>query len=72
MPIKFGTYNIRNGRNGRLEAALRGMDQANLDMGILQETKLADGVYTRASAGYHVIATDTPSRHRGGIAMFYR
>ena len=72
MPIKFGTYNIRNRRNGGLEAALRGMEQANLDMGILQETKITDGVYTRASAGYRVVATDAPSRHRGGIAMFYR
>ena len=25
VPIKFGTYNIRNGRNGGLEAALRSM-----------------------------------------------
>ena len=72
VPIKFGTYNIRNGRNGGLEAALRGMEQVNLDMGILQETKITDGVYTRASAGYRVVATDAPSRHRGGIAMFYR
>ena len=46
VPIKFGTYNIRNGQNGGLEAALRGMEQANLYMGILQETKLTDGVYT--------------------------
>ena len=30
------------------------------------------GVYTRASAGYRVVATDAPSRHRGGIAVFYR
>ena len=72
MPIKFGTYNIRNGQNGGLQAALREMDQANLDMGILQETKITDGVYTRASAGYRVVATDALSRHRGGIAMFYR
>ena len=72
MPIKFGTYNIRNGRNGGLEAALRGMEQENLDMGIMQETKITVGVYTRASAGYRVVATDAPSRHRGGIAMFYR
>ena len=50
MPIKFGTYNIRNGRNGGLEAALRGMDQANLDMGILQEIKITNSVYTRVSA----------------------
>ena len=24
------------------------------------------------SAGYKVIATDAPSRHRGGVALFYR
>ena len=38
VPIKFGTCNIRNGRNGGLEAALRGMDQANMDMGVMQTT----------------------------------
>ena len=72
VPIKFGTYNIPNGRNGGLEATLRGMSQANIDMGILQETKLTDGIYTRGSAGYSVVATDAPSRHRGGVAIFYR
>ena len=72
MPIRFGTYNIFNGRKGGLEAALRGMSQANMDMGILQETKLTDGIYTCGSAGYSVIATDAPSRHRGGVAIFYR
>ena len=51
VPIRFGTYNIRNGRNGGLEAALRGMSQANMDLGILQETKLTDGIYTLGSAG---------------------
>ena len=54
-----------------MEAALRGMSQANMDLGILQETKLTDGVYTLVSAGYKVIATDVPSRHRGGVALFY-
>ena len=72
VPIRFGTSNIRNGQKGGLEAALRGMSQANMDLDILQETKLTDGVYTRGSAGYKVIATDAPSRHRGGIALFYR
>ena len=37
--IRFGTYNIRNGRNGGLELALRGMSQANMDLGIFQEKK---------------------------------
>ena len=72
VPIIFGTYNIRNGRKGGLEAALRRISQANMDLGILQETKLTDGVYTRGSAGYNVIATDAPNRHRGGVALFYR
>ena len=72
VPIRFGTYNIRNGRKGGLEASLRGMSQANMDLGILQETKLTDGVYTRGSAGYNVIATEAPSRHRGGVVLFYR
>ena len=43
-----------------------------MDLGIFQETKLTDGIYTRGSAGYSVLTTDTPSRHRGGIAIFHR
>ena len=72
VPIRFGTYNICNGRNSGLEAALRGMSPAKMDLGILQETKLTDEIYTRRSAGYSVVATDAPSRHRGGVAIFYR
>ena len=36
VPIRFGTCNIRNGRNRCLESALRGMSKANMDMGIFQ------------------------------------
>ena len=71
VPIRFGTYNIRNGRNSGLESALRGMSQANMDLGIFQETKLTDGIYTRRLGGYSVVATDTPSQHRGGVAIFH-
>ena len=72
MLIRFGTYNIRNGRTGGLESALQGMTQANMDLGIFQETKCTEGIYTRASAGYSVVATDAPSRNRGKVAVFYR
>ena len=51
VPIRFGTYNIRNGRNGGLEAALRGVSQADMDLVILQETKLTNGISTRGSDG---------------------
>ena len=72
VTIKFGTYNIRNGRNRLLESALWGMSQANIDLGVFQETKCTDGIYTCESAGCRVVATDVPSRHRDRVALFYR
>ena len=72
VPIRLGTYNIWNGRNRGLDLALRGMAQVNMDLDIFPETKCTDGIYTRESAGYSVLATDAPSRHRGGVAVFYR
>ena len=48
------------------------MAQANTDLGFFQETKCTDRIYTRKSAGYRVVATDAPSRHHGGVALFYR
>ena len=70
VPIKFGTYNIRNGRNGGLESALQGMAQDNIDLGVFQETKCTDGIYTRKSAGYGVVATDTPAGNEYVVAIF--
>ena len=57
----FGTYNIRNGRNGGLELKFRGVSQASMDMGIFQEKKVTDGIFTHGSDGYSVVATDAPS-----------
>ena len=71
MPIIFVTYNIRNSRNGGLESALRGMSQANTNLGIFQETKCTDGIYTHVSARYRVVATDAPGQHLVGVALFY-
>ncbi len=41
------SYNIRSGRNGGLESALRAMKLMGVNLGILLETKLTEGVYTR-------------------------
>ena len=60
MPIRFGTYNICNDRNGGWESALRVMSQSNMDLGIFQETKFTDSIYTRGSAGYSIVPTDAP------------
>ena len=42
-----------------------------MDLGIFQDTKLTDGIYTRGSARYSVVATDAPSQDRGGVAIFH-
>ena len=55
MPIRLGTYNIRNDRNGVLDSELQGVSQSNMDLGIFQETKLIDGIYTHGSAWYRVV-----------------
>ena len=51
---------------------MRGISQANMDLVILQETNIMVVIYTRGSAGYSVVATDAPSQHRGGVAVFIR
>ena len=62
--IRFRSYKTRNGRNGLLKLALCGMDQANIDLKIMQETNITDVVYMRSLAGVCVVATDAPSHHR--------
>ena len=70
--IQFVSYNTRKGHNGGLESALHGMDQSNMDLGVLQETNLIGGIYMRALGGYCIISTNKPIWHQGGVAVFYR
>ena len=51
---------------------MRGVSQANMDLSIFQETKVTNGIYTRGSVGYSIVATDVPSRHCGGVPVFHR
>ena len=71
-PIRFGSYDIRNGQNGCLKLALRGASQANLDLGVLQETNIMYRVYTRDSYSYSIVTVDVPSRHLDQVAVFYQ
>jgi hypothetical protein len=70
--IALALFNIRSGRNGGIEAALRAMEQMGVDIGFLLETKLTGGIYTRHSSGYNVLASNATSSSSGGIALFWR
>jgi hypothetical protein len=70
--VALASFNIRSGRNGGLEAALRAMDQLGVDIGFLVETKLTGGIYTRHLSGYDVLALTVMLSSSGGIALFWR
>jgi hypothetical protein len=48
------------------------MEAMGVDIGIFQETKITGGIYTRSLSGYSFVASDAPSVHQGGIALFWR
>ena len=68
----MASYNIRSGRNGGLESALQVMKLMGVNFGVVLETKLTMGVYTRWSSGYNVRSTHAPSKWQGGISLFWR
>ena len=43
-----------------------------VDLYFLKETKLTNGIYTRFSLGYWVLATNTMSHGQGGVDLVYR
>ena len=43
-----------------------------MEVGVFKESNFTDGIYTHGSSGYRVVATSAPSRHRGGITLFYQ
>jgi hypothetical protein len=71
VTIIIGTFNIRNGRAGNLESALRLMGKMYVDIVLFTETKLTGGRHTKESFGYKVVATEAISKYQGGVALFY-
>ena len=56
--IRIATLNIRSGRSVGMEAALHALQQGNVNIGVLQETTLTQGIHARHILGYDVLATE--------------
>jgi exonuclease III len=69
--INIATYNIWDGRNSNLEAALRACKQMRIHFAVLTETKLSTDRYTRSAYGYMVFGTKTTNTNQGGIAIIF-
>ena len=55
--IRVVPLNIRSGQLGGLKAALHALQKGNVDIGVLQETKLTQGIHTQHGSGYDVWET---------------
>ena len=66
------TWNIRCGRDGGLESALRALESLGVDIAMLTEAKLTGGIYTRDSRRDSMVATDAKSAWQGDIAVCVR
>ena len=69
--LKIATLNITDGRNSRLNGALRCMKQMEVDIGVFTETKFSNDKFTKAASGYTVVGTLTDG-NKGGVAIIYR
>jgi len=70
--LKLGTYNIRSGRQSRLQLACRAMAMANMDIVVLTETKIDSDFWARSAYGYTISCTQALSPFQGGIALIHR
>ena len=55
-----------------MESALHRMSQANMELGVFQETKVTKGIYMQESSGYRVVATEALSANSTSVAVLYR
>jgi hypothetical protein len=51
----MATWNIINGRGGRLTQAAAGMAQIRIGLAVLMETKIVDDRYPKATSGYTIM-----------------
>ena len=67
--ICITTFNIRSGREGGLDMALRALWKCNIRIGVLQDTKIARGIHTQWRSGYNIWVTEAESQHQGRVAI---
>jgi hypothetical protein len=70
--FSVAAWNICCGRGNGLTFTAKGLAKMGVGCAILSEMKITDSRYTRMTLGYKVLATKAPSKHQGGIALFWQ
>jgi hypothetical protein len=68
----FAAWNIRCGKNAGMISAAKGLEQMDVGLAILTETKLTDDCYTRLASGFKILVSKATSHNQGGIALLWK
>jgi len=70
--FRMATWNIVDGRRGRLAQAAAGLAQMKVDLTVLTETKLVDDRHPKTASGYTIMCSKAVSGHQGGVALVWK
>jgi hypothetical protein len=68
----IATWNIVDGRGGRLKQVAAGLVQMGIGVAVLTETKFVNGWYPKIAAGYNIMCSKAASCAQGGLALTWR
>jgi exonuclease III len=70
--FRMATWNIVNGRRGRLAQAAAGLAQMRVGLAVLTETKLVNDRHPKTASGYTIMCSKAVSGHQGGVALAWK
>jgi len=70
--FRMATWNIVDGRRGRLVQAAAGLAQMKVELAVLTETKLVDDGHPKTTSGYTIMCSKVVSGHQGGVVLVWK
>ena len=70
--FRMATWNIVDGRRGRLAQAAAGLAQMRVGLAVLTETKIVDDRHPKTASGYTIMCSKAVSGHQGGVALAWK
>ena len=68
----MATWNIVNGRGGRLTQSATGLVQMGVGLAVLTETKLVNDRHPKIASGYSIMCLKAVSGHQGGVTLMWK
>ena len=72
VDIHLYRYKIRSGQTGGIDSDMCAMEQVNIDLGFLFDTKITGGINTGPSPEYNMLVLEVHGKHQGGIEILFR